>query len=55
MSGPVAHLRVIDAAEALPGAIATMLLADHGADHPDFTHHDAVTVKIGISFSPDRP
>ncbi len=32
MSGPLAHLRVIDAAEALPGAIAAMLLADHGAD-----------------------
>jgi len=32
MSGPLAHLRVIEAATVMPGAIAGMLLADHGAD-----------------------
>lgn len=32
MSGPLAHLRVIEASIAQPGAIAAMLLADHGAD-----------------------
>ena len=31
MSGPLAHLRVIEAATVMPGAIAGMLLADHGA------------------------
>jgi len=32
MSGPLAHLRVIEASTRQPGAIAAMLLADHGAD-----------------------
>ena len=32
MSGPLAHLRVIEAATVMPGAIAGMLLADHGAE-----------------------
>lgn len=32
MSGPLAHLRVIEASGVQPGAIAAMLLADHGAD-----------------------
>jgi crotonobetainyl-CoA:carnitine CoA-transferase CaiB-like acyl-CoA transferase len=31
MAGPLAHLRVIEAASVMPGAIAGMLLADHGA------------------------
>ena len=32
MSGPLAHLRVIEASTRTPGAIAAMLLADHGAE-----------------------
>ena len=32
MAGPLAHLRVIEAATVMPGAIAGMLLADHGAE-----------------------
>jgi len=32
MPGPLAHLRVIEAATVMPGAIAGMLLADHGAE-----------------------
>lgn len=32
MAGPLDHLVVIDASLAMPGAIASMLLADHGAD-----------------------
>ncbi|MCB2078270.1 MAG: CoA transferase, partial [Novosphingobium sp.] len=32
MAGPLQHLRVIEAANVLPGAIAAMLLADHGAE-----------------------
>jgi len=32
MSGPLHHLIVIEAARVMPGAIAAMLLADHGAD-----------------------
>lgn len=31
MAGPLTHLRVIEAATVMPGAIAGMLLADHGA------------------------
>lgn len=32
MPGPLAHLRVIEASTATPGAIAAMILADHGAE-----------------------
>ena len=32
MAGPLAHLRVIEASTQTPGAIAAMLLADHGAE-----------------------
>ncbi|WP_157218290.1 CaiB/BaiF CoA-transferase family protein [Flavisphingomonas formosensis] len=32
MPGPLDHLIVIEAAQSMPAAIATMLLADHGAD-----------------------
>ncbi len=32
MAGPLETLRVIDASQVMPGAITTMLLADHGAD-----------------------
>ncbi|QKR98835.1 CoA transferase [Sphingomonas sp. CL5.1] len=32
MSGPLAHLRVVEASTVMPGAMAAMLLADHGAD-----------------------
>ncbi len=32
MPGPLEHIVVIEAAEVMPGAIAGMLLADHGAD-----------------------
>lgn len=32
MAGPLAHLRVIEAATVMPGAIAGMLLGDHGAE-----------------------
>lgn len=32
MAGPLAHLRVIEAATVMPGSIAGMLLADHGAE-----------------------
>ncbi len=32
MPGPLVHLRVIEACEFQPGAIAAMLLADHGAE-----------------------
>ncbi len=32
MSGPLQHLRVIEAANVMPGAITGMMLADHGAD-----------------------
>ncbi len=32
MAGPLSHIRVIEAANVMPGAIAGMLLADHGAD-----------------------
>ncbi|MFM5931143.1 MAG: CoA transferase [Novosphingobium sp.] len=32
MAGPLAHLRVIEASTQTPGAIASMMLADHGAD-----------------------
>lgn len=32
MAGPLAHLRIIEASRQTPGAIAAMLLADHGAE-----------------------
>lgn len=32
MAGPLQHLRVVEAATVMPGAIAGMLLADHGAE-----------------------
>ncbi len=32
MSGPLAHLRVVEASTVMPGAMAAMLLADHGAE-----------------------
>ena len=32
MPGPLSHLRVIEASTVQPGAIAAMLLADHGAE-----------------------
>lgn len=32
MAGPLAHLRVVEASTVMPGAIAAMLLADHGAE-----------------------
>lgn len=32
MAGPLSHLRVIEAATVMPGAITGMLLADHGAE-----------------------
>lgn len=32
MSGPLDHLRIIEASRVMPGAIAAMLLADHGAE-----------------------
>src|SRR5580765_2644233 len=32
MAGPIENLAVVEASEAMPGAIAAMLLADHGAE-----------------------
>lgn len=32
MAGPLSHLRIIEASRQTPGAIAAMLLADHGAE-----------------------
>ena len=32
VSGPLAGIKVVDLTRGMPGAIATMLLADYGAD-----------------------
>lgn len=32
MAGPLENLVVVDASQVMPGSIASMLLADHGAD-----------------------